>query len=154
MNNDEVITRFYTAFQKKDFRAMQQLYADTAVFSDPVFTNLDAKQVRAMWEMLILRGKDMTLEFKNVQSSSTGGSAEWVANYTFSATGRHVENRIKATFEIDNGKIIKHTDVFDFKRWSKQAFGFRGWLLGGTSFLKNKVQENAMGNLKKYMERK
>jgi limonene-1,2-epoxide hydrolase len=154
MTNEEVITAFYKAFQKRDFKTMQQLYADTATFSDPVFQHLDAKQVRAMWEMLIWRGKDMKIDFKNVQANGSGGSAEWVAYYSFSATGNHVENHIKAMFEISNGKITKHTDVFDFKRWARQAFGFRGWLLGGTSFLKNKVRENAMANLQKYMERR
>ena len=79
------------------------------------------------------------------------GSAEWIANYTFSQTGNKVENRIKANFEFENGKIVKHVDEFDFYKWSSQALGFTGKLLGWTSFLKNKVRQTAMKSLTDFM---
>lgn len=133
---------------------MQGLYADNATFSDEVFANLNAKEVRAMWEMLIRRGRDMKLEFSNVQETATGGSAEWTATYTFSATGKFVENKIKADFIIENGRIVKHTDHFDFKRWAGQALGFKGKVLGGTTMLRNRVQGNARAGLEKFIKQK
>ena len=149
--NEQLITSFYKAFQNKDYKTMQQCYADNAVFNDEVFKNLNALQVRAMWEMLIKRGKDLKLEFKNVTADDKNGSAEWIATYTFSATKRKVVNHIKANFTFENGKIIKHNDSFDFYKWAKQALGFKGFVLGGTNFLKNKVQQAAMKNLNDFI---
>ena len=150
-DNKQVIETFYTAFQNKDYKTMQVCYADNATFSDKAFVGLNAIEVRAMWEMLIKRGKDLKLEFKNVQADDHKGSAEWVATYSFSASGSKVVNRIKASFEFENGKIVKHTDDFDFPTWAKQALGFKGWLLGRTNFLKNKVQATAKQNLEKFI---
>ena len=38
-----------------------------------------------------------------------------------------------------DGKIIKHTDIFDLWEWSKQALGVSGYLLGWSGFMKNKI---------------
>ena len=149
--NEELIRHFYTSFQNKEVKAMQDCYADSASFSDPVFTNLNAKQVRSMWAMLIKSGKDMQIEFKNISGNDTGGSAEWDAYYTFSATGNKVVNRVKASFIIENGKITKHIDNFDFHTWAKQALGFTGLVLGWTTFLRNKISTKAKGNLEAFM---
>ncbi|ETZ19730.1 nuclear transport factor 2 family protein [Pedobacter sp. V48] len=149
--NEELIRHFYISFQNKDIKAMQDCYADSATFSDPVFTNLNAKQVRSMWAMLIKSGKDMRIEFKNISGNEQVVSAEWDAYYTFSATGNMVVNRIKASFLIENGKITKHTDHFNFYIWAKQALGFTGLLLGWTTFLRNKISTKAKGNLETFM---
>lgn len=133
---------------------MQNCYADNATFSDAVFQNLNAAQVKAMWEMLITRGKDLELRFQNIEAGEKTGSAEWIANYTFSQTGNKVENHIKANFEFENGKIIKHVDDFDFYKWSGQALGISGKLLGWTSFLKNKVRNKAMKSLEDFINSK
>jgi ketosteroid isomerase-like protein len=152
-SNEQLIAHFYTAFQQKDYISMQKCYADTAVFNDEVFKNLDAQQVRSMWEMLIKRGKDLHLEFKHVKADDHTGSAEWIATYTFSSTGRKVVNHIYASFVFENGKIVRHTDQFNFYAWAKQALGLKGLLLGWTNFLKNKVQQTAMKNLAVYIKR-
>lgn len=152
--NEQLITNFYKAFQKRDYKTMQACYSDNATFSDEVFVNLNAKEVRAMWEMLITRGKDLQLEFKNIRADEKTGSAEWVATYTFSATGKKVVNRINASFVFENGKIIKHTDHFSFYKWSSQALGFMGFFLGWTSFLKQKVRSQAAKSLSEFLNRK
>ena len=150
--NEQLITAFYSGFQNKDYNTMQNCYADNAVFNDAVFKNLNAQQVRAMWQMLITKGKDLQLEFSNAQANETTGSAEWVATYTFSQTKRKVTNRIKASFVFEQGKIVKHTDDFDFHKWASQALGPIGMLLGWTGFLRKKVQAGAMKNLAAFMK--
>ncbi|RZJ77675.1 MAG: nuclear transport factor 2 family protein [Flavobacterium sp.] len=152
--NEQLISEFYEAFKNKDFRKMQSFYADNAVFNDAVFKNLNASQVKAMWEMLITKGKDMQLEFSNVSANEKTGTAHWDASYTFSSTGNKVVNRIDATFEFENGKIVKHTDNFNFYTWAKQALGFTGLLLGWTGFLKKKIQTTALANLNQFMSKK
>ena len=132
---------------------MQTCYADNATFSDPVFENLNAAEVKAMWQMLIARATDMALEFKNIEANEHSGSAEWIATYTFTSTGRKVVNKIKANFVFENGKIKDHKDDFDFYTWAKQALGFKGLLLGWTSFLHTKVKQQAGNNLKRFMSK-
>jgi len=149
--NEKLIAHFYTCFSNKDFKGMQACYADHATFSDAVFKNLNAEQVRAMWEMLITKGKDMRIEFGNITANEHSGSAHWDAYYTFSTTGRKVINRIDSHFEFENGKIIKQVDDFNFYTWSKQALGLSGFLLGWTSFLQQKITATAMSNLEKFM---
>lgn len=152
--NEQLIHHFYTSFQRKDIQAMQDCYAENAQFNDPVFTNLNATEVRSMWAMLVKNGKDMRLEFKNIKANDNGATAEWDAWYTFSKTGNKVHNQIKASFMIENGKIVRHTDHFNFYKWASQALGITGKLLGWTSFLRNKISSTARKNLETFMTRK
>jgi hypothetical protein len=118
-----------------------------------VFLSLNANEVKAMWEMFCVKGKDLKIEFKYVSANEKTASAEWMAVYSFSATGRKVVNRIKSNFIIEQGKIAKHTDQFNFYDWAKQALGISGLLLGWTDFVKIKVRAAAMKNLDDYMNR-
>lgn len=151
--NEQLINHFYTCFKNKDYSGMQACYADNATFSDAVFKNLNSDQVKAMWQMLILKGKDMRIEFSQISADEKTGKAHWDAYYTFSATGKKVINKIDANFEFENGKIVKHIDDFNFYTWAKQALGTTGLLLGWTGFMKNKIQTTAMANLEKFMEK-
>jgi len=153
MSNTQLINTFYTSFKNKDYEGMQDCYADHAKFSDEAFKNLDSREVKAMWEMLCKNGKDFTLTYGNVTETATGGTAEWTASYLFSKTGRRVVNNVRAEFEIKNGKIIRHTDRFDFYVWAKQAFGLTGWLLGWSAFFHNKVQTSAKESLLNFMSK-
>jgi ketosteroid isomerase-like protein len=149
--NAQLITDFYSAFQRRDGDAMAAFYHPDAEFSDEVFLNLRHGGVTSMWRMLCERGKDLTLEFRDVQADDRTGRAHWEAHYTFSASGRKVHNIIDAEFEFKDGKILRHRDRFDFHRWSRQALGPMGLLLGWTPFLKNKVRGTARGSLEKFM---
>jgi len=149
--NEQLIHTFYTCFQNRDYKGMQACYADHATFSDAVFKNLNADQVKAMWEMLITSAKDLTIEFSAIAADENSAKAHWNAYYTFSATNRKVVNRVDASFEIENGKITKHVDHFNFYAWAKQALGLSGFLLGWTSFLQQKVSAQAMQKLANFM---
>ncbi len=146
------IDKFYAAFQQKNFKYMQECYAIDANFNDEAFSNLNGKEAGKMWEMLITRGKDLELKYEILETSENGGKARWIAKYTFSKTKRLVINEIIGDFIIKNGKIIKHTDHFDFYKWARQAFGLIGLFLGWTNYFKSKVQKTAMQSLKKFME--
>src|SRR4029079_14684341 len=95
--NEKVIERFYSAFQKLDYRTMQDCYSDDAVFFDTVFGLLSANEVRAMWEMLCKQAKDFQLEFSNIQLlDEEYATCNLTARYTFSKAGRKIVNHIKA----------------------------------------------------------
>jgi ketosteroid isomerase-like protein len=152
MSQSEIIRNFYEAFQRRDYRQMQTLYHDEGTFSDPVFQNLDAKEVRAMWAMLLTSSKDLRIEFGNITADSVEGQCHWEAWYTFSRTQRPVHNIIDAAFTFRDGKILRHHDTFDFWRWSRQALGMTGILLGWSPLIKNKIRVAAKERLSMFMQ--
>ena len=148
------IETFYTAFSKGDWQTMAGCYHPDAEFTDEVFIGLKGKEVPAMWRMLIERsGGNMEITHSHVSETGERGSADWVAVYVFSATGRRVINRIHAEFEFKDGKIYRHRDSFNLHKWASQAMGFKGKLLGGTSFFRKKVQKTAREGLNRYLSR-
>jgi ketosteroid isomerase-like protein len=150
-NPKDVIEQFYSAFQRKDWKAMQECYHKDIHFSDPVFTDLKGNSARAMWHMLALAGKDLELTFKNILTDGNTGSCDWEAFYSFSRTGRKVHNVIHATFEFKDGKIFRHTDSFDLWKWAGMALGTPGKLLGWSSIIQSKVRNSASSNLAKFI---
>lgn len=152
--NEQLIARFYTAFQKLDWQQMIECYHQDVFFYDPVFENLDSPKARAMWEMLCKNAKDFSLEFSDVNADLENGYCRWKAQYTFSKTGRKVTNNIKAHFTFYEGKIIEHMDDFDLWKWSRQSLGTSGVLLGWSSVVKNKIRKTAHHSLERFMEQK
>ena len=141
--NAVLIERFYRALGRRDAEAMAACYARDATFSDPVFQDLDAAGVAAMWRMLCARGKDLAVAASHIEADDAAGRAHWVATYTYSATGRHVENRIDAQFAFREGRIVRHVDRFDLWRWLRQAIGAKGTLLGWAPPVQNAVRAQA-----------
>jgi ketosteroid isomerase-like protein len=151
--NETVLADFYTAFQQRNYAFMQLAYHEQATFRDPVFGDLQAEQVKAMWQMLLTSAKDLTVTFSVIHADDATGSCHWEAWYTFSRTGRKVHNVIAASFVFRDGKIIRHIDAFDRWRWSRQALGLSGLLLGWSPLLKNKVRSMARTNLQNFMSK-
>jgi hypothetical protein len=125
---------------------MNACYHAEAKFRDEVF-KLEGKEIGAMWHMLCLRGKDLVIEYEQVETSANTGSVNWKAMYTFNKTGRKVQNEIAASFIFRDGLIYNHSDDFDFWKWSTQALGVSGLMLGWSSLLRNKVRQQAMASL-------
>lgn len=146
-DNAALIKRFYTAFAARDAAIMAACYHPTVRFSDPAFPNLQGADASAMWAMLLSRGKDLKVGFRDIEADDSSGQAHWKASYTFSKTGRKVVNRIDASFRFKEGLIVEHIDAFSFPRWARQALGITGLLLGHTKFLQKKVQAEAAKGL-------
>ena len=155
MENQQLIQRFYSAFQQHDLEGMKACYHQDVTFSDEVFPLLKGEQVMAMWGMLLARASEVHLEIscKDVQSSTEHGGCTWEAWYDFSQTGRRVHNVINAHFLFKDGLIIRHQDKFNFWRWASMAFGVTGKLLGWTPFFKKKVRKVVEERLNKFIER-
>ena len=150
--NTEIIRTFYSAFQKRDHVTMASLYHPSVHFSDPVFPDLDFSEVTAMWHMLCETATDLKITFENIEADDTKGSVTWIAEYPFSQTGRKVRNVIYADFEFQDGKIIQHSDSFNFWKWTRMALGIPGILLGWSPPLQNKVRGMAAKSLRKFIE--
>ena len=158
-DNSQLVNMFYTAFAALDAETMMECYAPDAQFEDEVFKLDGREEIADMWRMLCdaTRSKgmaDWSLAFADVQSDASHGQAHWQARYRFSASGRLVHNIIAAEFQFRDGLIASHRDRFNFWRWSRQALGLPGLLLGWTPLLRNKVKAQAAANLLAYRQRK
>jgi ketosteroid isomerase-like protein len=147
-----LIDGFYTAFARRDWRTMAAAYDADAHFSDEVF-DLHGADIGRMWRMLCERGTDLRLQHRDVVADGERVRAHWDAWYTFSATGRPVHNSIDAHFELRRGLIVRHVDAFSFWRWSRQALGAPGALLGWTPWLRSKVRAQAAKGLAAFQPR-
>ncbi len=147
MDNSEIIRKFYSAFQNKDWEGMLECYHEEIHFSDPVFPDLYGKKAKAMWHMLVTASKDLTLTFSDIQTTSGKGNCHWEAIYSFSKTGRKVQNKIDAEFIFKDGLILEHKDYFNLWKWSQMALGMPGLLFGWTPLMKKKIQLMAEKNL-------
>ena len=155
--NRDTINHFYAAFSRLDADAMAECYADNVQFRDEVFTLDGKREVMGMWRMLVsavqAKGReDWQLTWRDASAAGSEGTAHWDAHYRFSATGRLVDNSIDARFAFDPaGRIVLHHDSFNFWRWSRQALGTPGLLLGWTPLLKGTVRRKADANLRNFL---
>ena len=148
--NEELIRRFYEAFGRRDGDAMAACYAPDARFDDPVFPGLKGDEPGDMWRMLTERAADLKIELAEHRANGDTGSACWIATYTFTQTGRRVVNDVRATFRFRDGLIVEHRDDFSFAKWSRQALGMPGLLLGWTPILKSATRKKARAGLEEF----
>ena len=150
MSNDAIIAEFYTAFAAADPERMVACYHDDIIFHDPAFGKLVGNDAKEMWRRLIKQSKgQIYIQYSDVSTHDHSGTANWVATYMFSRTGRKVVNHISASFEFKDGKIIRHTDYFDLWKWSRQALGVPGVLFGWTKWMHAKIRKQCLSLLKK-----
>lgn len=152
--NQTLLNNFYSAFARHDGQKMAESYHAEAIFSDPAFGKLRGDEIGMMWKMLIGRsGGNLEIAFWDVKADENQGTANWTAKYVFGKTGRSVANHIHARFAFKDGLIFRHIDDFSFDQWAKQALGWKGWLLGRTNFLQDKVRQQARQSLENYIKR-
>jgi hypothetical protein len=103
-----------------------------------------------MWRMFTTSGNALDVTFADVKADDTSGSASWEAVYAFPKTGRKVHNKISASFEFRDGKIVRHRDLFDFYRWTRMALGPLGTALGWTPIVQGQVRKQAASQLRRF----
>jgi ketosteroid isomerase-like protein len=151
--NEELIARFYQAFDKHDADGVVACYGPGARFEDAVFGKLDEREVKAMWRMLCGRATDLRVTASGISADDTSGRAHWDAVYTWKETGRLVRNSIDAVFTFRDGKIVDHKDSFSLRRWIGMALGPVAGALGWLPPLQNKVRKTARGKLDDYLRK-
>lgn len=162
---EAAVAAFYAAFARLDPAAMAALYAEHVRFRDEAFVLEGREATMAMWTMLCegVRGQGSTgLEVWRLEASAIRRDAadprvvlaHWDVHYRFGATGRRVFNRIDARFVFGaDGRVVEHVDRFDFWRWSRQALGAPGLLLGWSPWLKGQVAKQAAAQLARWRKK-
>jgi ketosteroid isomerase-like protein len=151
--NETLVRAFYDALGRHDAEAMARCYHPDIFFTDPVFPALRGMDAPDMWRMLLGRAKDLQVTLDEAHADDEGGRAKCTARYTFTRTGRPVVNHIDALFAFRDGLIVRHYDSFPFWRWSRQALGPVGVLLGWSLPIKWKVRKDAATALEKFTSR-
>ncbi len=129
---------------------MVACYGDDVRFEDPAFGELNDGDAGDMWRMLCANATDLRVDHTVEEASDQMARTSWTAHYTFSATGRPVRNEVTATMTIRDGKIVDHRDDFSMWKWSSQALGMPGKLLGWSPPLAAKVRKMALANLRDF----
>lgn len=149
--SEKIIHQLYTSIANGALSDIDACYASTVKFHDPVFGTLKGPEVPKMWKMLIERSKgNLAIDYTIIKSDAHKASAQWIATYTFGKNKRQIKNTIQSEFYFKDGLIIKQNDDFDIWTWSRQAFGFSGFLLGWTGYMQNKIHKKAKLALKDY----
>jgi len=147
------ITTFYAAFAALDGEAMAECYAPDVVFEDPAFGRLTGRDPGDMWRMLCGSGAGPTVTFDVVESTPTSAVVRWTADYAFGPRRRPVHNEVTSRLTTKDGLIVDHRDTFDFWRWSAQALGLPGRLLGWSPMVRARVRATARGRLAAFQAR-
>jgi ketosteroid isomerase-like protein len=150
---ENVIDTFSRGLAARDGDAMVSCCHDDVVFEDPAFGELRADDARAMWRMLCSSATDLRVRHTVVDVAEMTATVNWIADYTLTTTGRTVTNDVTAHLRFADGKIIDHRDHFDFWKWSSQALGLPGKLLGWSPMLKSKVRSTTRSNLDAFRAR-
>ena len=148
--NEATLQRLHAAFARRDGATMAACYHAEAHFRDPVF-DLHGNEIGAMWRMLCSRSKELRIESTGLEVDGDTGRADWQAWYPFSTTVRNVHKRVHSEYRFRDGLIVDQVDAFPFWRWSRQALGSLGLLLGWTPLLRGKVSAKANKALAHYM---
>jgi len=160
--------RLVAAFARLDGDAMAACHSANASFQDQAFSLQGQRQIGGMWRTLCSatgeRGRAAwKLDLRRLTDRSAHWEAHWEAQreaqreacYRFNASGRLVHKRIDAEFDLDAaGLAQRHRDRFDFWRWSRQALGLPGRMLGSTPFPGNKVRAQAAAKLQQYLAKR
>lgn len=152
--NRELVRRLYEALARRDGDAMASVYATAVRFHDPVFGDLTGDQAGDMWRMLTSRSRDLRVDLVEHDADEQTGTAHWIARYTFTPTGRRVVNDVRASFRFGDEGIVDHVDRFSFYRWSRQALGALGLLLGWSPLLALFLRRRAQRDLARFSRRR
>ena len=83
----QIAEKFYCSFQAHNYEGMNECYAEDAKFSDNIFVDLDGKEVRAMWKMLVTRGSTKKIPtevtFKVISHDEKSVETHWEAIYYY-----------------------------------------------------------------------
>ncbi|GBO56034.1 ketosteroid isomerase-related protein [Pseudanabaena sp. lw0831] len=144
---------------------MHSCLDENVKFSDFAF-KIQGNQVKAMWHWFCVpypsRKKPVDIpEFEIIQSSGDVVVAKYRVKYLYGDKQRPVDYFIKASFVIQNDKIVEQKDTFSTilpSKFTEMALGFPLQILALTpltmSLLRVLVQKTAAKKLNQFMKEK
>lgn len=147
MNDQYValVSAFFDALSRGDLNAMSRCYHPEVSFADPIFQEVEGRdRVMTMWQLQLSGRGGLRATCQDVTADEHSATAHWSAHYTFTGTGREVDNKIESFFRFEDDLIIRHRDEFDFRHWSRSALGRpAGLILGWTPGFRKTIRDRA-----------
>ena len=126
-----LIDRLYRSLAAHDPARMADCYDENATFRDIAFHLQGRDKIRDMWKFVTRPEPGLTVTFEIVSADDDQVKARLTDHYTFTDTGRTVDNAITSTFQFKEGLILHHNDDCDPVAWANMAMtGPRAWLAG------------------------
>ncbi|WP_300601123.1 nuclear transport factor 2 family protein [Niabella sp.] len=155
MTNIEIIDLFFTAFKNLDHQAMNALYSDDIVYSDPLFGMLEGEEVKDKWEMVCNDIRDFRLTvIKTEEIDHEYATCQWKATWISSLSKKQIVFEAKSFMRFSGNQIIEHSDGFSLTKWIAQAYGITGQFFGWLNFMKRRVQRNYQQRLQQFSNTK
>jgi ketosteroid isomerase-like protein len=127
----ELIDRLYRSLAAHDPARMAECYDENATFRDIAFHFQGRDKIQDMWKFVTRPEPGLTVTFEIVSADDDQVKARLTDHYTFTDTGRTVDNAITSTFQFKDGLILHHNDDCDPVAWANMAMtGPKAWLAG------------------------
>ncbi len=163
MSNAEIVNKFFSYYKTHDYEGMHSCLDENVKFSDFAF-KIQGNQVKAMWHWFCVpypsRKKPVDIpEFEIIQSNDDVVVAKYRVKYLYGDKQRHVDYFIKASFVIQNDKIVEQTDTFSNilpSKFTEMALGFPLQFLALSPLtswiIRSLVQKKAAEKLNQFMK--
>jgi uncharacterized protein len=120
-SNRALLEKLYNGLERHDHDAMADCYHPDATFADIAFDLRGREQIHAMWHMIAESDLESTYSIESCNARD--GVVGWIADYTFTDTGRRVHNVLRSRLVLNDGLIVEHRDDSDPWKWGLQALG-------------------------------
>lgn len=155
----QALERFFDAMQRCDTEALRTSYHPALRFDDPLISTTSVGD-RLDWCGMLWSPRDADgqriwqLELEEVRTRGALATARWNLRYRYTPTKRLIDQALHSHFSFDaDGRITTQRDSFDFWRWSRQAHGLLGLLLGWTPLMWDQAREQARASLEDHRRR-
>lgn len=159
MTNRELVSMFFTAYQRHDYLGMHACLDPWVEFGDLAFESITGAQVRAMWrwycEPTETRKDPVQVPgFEVLKADGDHVYAEYWVRYSLGA-GKLVNYVIRSEFTLRDGKIVRQIDepAISNLEFARMATGFPACLLALTPAFRPAIRRKMRTRLETFTNR-
>jgi SnoaL-like domain len=136
--------RLFTAIATHDGEKIAGIYADAARIDHPIAGRLTGAEVKAAWTIFLSRTPYFKFVYLIRHAGARTAEVEWSIRYIFFETGREIALEGVSNLAFEDGRIVFQRDRFSRRDWSRQALGWKGFVLsaipGWSGFLQSETR--------------
>lgn len=127
-----MLEAYVSAWNRHDFAALDKLLTPDAVHEDLAWASRDQgpAQIKKFMQQMIEAEPDFSWRITNIVDGGSTVAAEWTWTATFTGTtpsgpvtGYHTTGRGASVVVIENGRIKRFTDYYDFASFFPKTSG-------------------------------
>jgi hypothetical protein len=150
MTNREVVTAFFTGYQRHQADSMIACLHPEVEFSDLAFQRITGAQVQAMWRWFCEKPVEVP-SFELTKDEGDRVQARYRVKYSLEG-GRVVDYVIVADFTLQSSKIVRQVDTPTISNFAfaRMALGFPACLLALTPLFKTVIRSGMRKKLTRF----